>query len=373
MLRAEPCRVEIGDLESLDALLANTPNMPAVFAVHAKSGTPYIARTGQLQRRLKRLLSSREKASRMLYLRELATVVEYWLCNSRLESDLTLYEVAREHLPDSYTRYIRLRYPSYVKLIQSNEFPRTVVTSRLTNAGLFYGPFRTRAAAEQFDHGMLGLFQLRRCEEDLAPHPDHPGCMYGEMNMCLRPCQQAVTIQEYASESARVAEFLSTGGKHLLSTAEAARDRLSTEMQFEEAARQHKRIEQIAAVLKQRDDLATDLDRLNGIAVTPLRAGAVTLWFFERGAWNSRLDLDVQPHAADPVPLDRRLKDTFQSLPQIETGVRERQEHIALLARWYYSSWRDGEWLAFDSRDKIPYRKLVHAVSRMANAPVNAL
>jgi hypothetical protein len=46
--------------------------------------------------------------------------------------------------------------------------------------------------------------------------------------------------------------------------------------------------------------------------------------------------------------------------------ARERQEYLALLARWYYSSWRDGEWLSFESWDEIPYRKLVHAISRVA-------
>ena len=46
--------------------------------------------------------------------------------------------------------------------------------------------------------------------------------------------------------------------------------------------------------------------------------------------------------------------------------MRDRQEYLALLARWYYSSWRDGEWLAIESFENLPYRKLVHAVSRVA-------
>jgi excinuclease ABC subunit C len=45
--------------------------------------------------------------------------------------------------------------------------------------------------------------------------------------------------------------------------------------------------------------------------------------------------------------------------------VKERQEHLALLARWYYSSWREGEWIALDSTEP-PYRKLVNAVHRVA-------
>jgi excinuclease ABC subunit C len=41
-------------------------------------------------------------------------------------------------------------------------------------------------------------------------------------------------------------------------------------------------------------------------------------------------------------------------------------EHLSILLRWYGSSWRDGEWIAFDSLDKLPYRKLVNAIGRVA-------
>jgi len=46
--------------------------------------------------------------------------------------------------------------------------------------------------------------------------------------------------------------------------------------------------------------------------------------------------------------------------------MRERQEYLALLARWFYSSWRDGEWIFCDSFVAVPYRKLVNAISRVA-------
>jgi hypothetical protein len=46
--------------------------------------------------------------------------------------------------------------------------------------------------------------------------------------------------------------------------------------------------------------------------------------------------------------------------------VRERQEHVALLARWYYSSWRDGQWIAFPDFAGIPYRRVVRAISVVA-------
>ena len=68
---------------------------------------------------------------------------------------------------------------------------------------------------------------MRRCQENLEPSPQHPGCIYGEMNMCLRPCQQVVSREEYMSEVQRVEEFLTGDGAALISVASAARDRLS--------------------------------------------------------------------------------------------------------------------------------------------------
>jgi hypothetical protein len=49
--------------------------------------------------------------------------------------------------------------------------------------------------------------------------------------------------------------------------------------------------------------------------------------------------------------------------------VRERQEYLAILARWYYSTWREGEWIGFAGFDRIPYRKVVNAVSRVGRPP----
>ena len=90
-----------------------------------------------------------------------------------------------------------------------------MVTTRL-GRGLFYGPFASRAAAEHFNDDALDLFQVRRCEENLAARRrSHPGCIYGEMNRCLRPCQQAVTPEEYRGEVARLEQFLRTDGASL--------------------------------------------------------------------------------------------------------------------------------------------------------------
>jgi excinuclease ABC subunit C len=364
--------LEVSDLALLDAALESLPEAPAVFLIWPREGQPYLSRTARLRRRLRRLLKERQTPSRLLNLRHTATRVEYQLTASGLESSVVYYETARRHFPETYLELIRLRMPTYVKIVLGNEFPRSQLTTHLARtaglkAPLFFGPFRSRASAEKFESQFLDLFQMRRCQDDLVPSPAHPGCIYGEMAMCLRPCQQAVGPSEYAHEVERASDFLRSAGRSLVNSIARSRDRLSEEMNFEEAARQHKRWERVQEVLKLRDELAADLERLDGVAITRSEdAGAVELWFVRGGYWQTPQRFRFEAREGRPVSMDLQLRSVFAAVEAGKLTVRERQEYLALLARWYYSSWRDGEWLNFESWDEIPYRKLVHAISRVA-------
>jgi excinuclease ABC subunit C len=363
MLVPAPAIIE---LDGIDETIAALPNSDAVFLAWAGNQSAYLAKTSMLRRRLLRILKPDAGAARRsLNLREVVTRVEYWLTASRFESMLLHYALAREHFPEDYLRLVKLRMPAYVKLVLGNEFPRTQVTTRLTGGpSLYYGPFRTRAAAELFENQFLDLFQIRRCQENLEPGPEHPGCIYGEMNMCLRPCQQIVGAEEYQSEVNRVREFLSGNGASLIGITTAARDRLSAEMNFEEAARQHKRIERITEVLTLRDDLVGDIERLHGVAVARATSPeSVLLWFFSQGTWQLPVHFPLTSH----VSLDQRLRELVASLQPVSAPLSEKQEHLAILARWHYSTWSDGEWIGFRSLEDAPYRKLVRAISRARN------
>jgi len=274
------------------------------------------------------------------------------------------YELEKKLFPADYPRLVRLARPAYVRVTLANVFPRTQVTTRLSARGVHFGPFRTRADAEAFECGMLDLFQIRRCQDDLEPRPDHPGCIYGEMSMCLRPCQTLVSIDEYAAEVKRVVEFLNTRGASLLSSTGAARDRLSEEMNFEEAARQHRAYERIGGVVALRGELVNEVDRLYGVAVLPaLEPRTVRLQFLWKGAW-----LSAQLFELDRVSgsLDHRLREMVEGLQPGPVTLLDRQEHLALLTRWFYSSRREGEWVGFDDPSVAPWRRLVRAISRVA-------
>ena len=360
--------LEAGDLAQFDAALEEVPNNPGVFVVFVREGAPYLARTGLLRRRLLRLLKERDKPSRLLNLRQSVSRVEYWLTGSRLDSSMRMYDLARTHFPGEYLDYLHLRSPPYLKILAGNEFPRCQVTTQLSGSrSVYYGPFRSRASAEYFENEFLDLFQLRRCQEDLAPSPSHPGCIYGEMGKCLRPCQEAVSREEYAGEVQRVIDFLRTGGASMLDNVIASRDSLSAAMEFEQAARQHKRAEKIEEMMRARDPMARDLEQLHAIAVAPsYRTGAADIGFVRGGHWYGLYELTFELGEGKPVPLDRRLREIIEAQEWPPSGVRERQERLAVLARWFYSGWCDGELFLFDDWARVPFRKVVNAISRAA-------
>lgn len=353
--------------------MSTIPASRGIYSLATAGNPSHISWSINLKRRLNRLLvPSYTASSGILHpFAEKVTSVSYWPVSSRLETSLILYELTRTAFPDSYLRRLHLRMPWFVGLTQRDGFARLEVANRLgrQNAPRF-GPFRTRESAQLYEEHLLGLHQLRRCTEKLFPAPDHPGCIYGEMNQCLRPCQCAVSPEEYASESKRVADFLASAGKSALQPLAATRDRASVELDFEQAAQAHKRIEKVQAAIAARDNVVASIDEFNGVALTAAaEPDSVKLWPVKAGYWQPPLHLFLQ---SETRSLDSLLREQMQAAMEAPASSGNRLEHLALFSRWYYSSWCDGQWFPFATVAQLNYRRLVKAISDLLKPPVKS-
>ena len=116
-------------------------------------------------------------------------------------------------------------------------------------------------------------------------------------------------------------------------------------------------------LLTLRGELVRNLDLLSGVIVTPsLQLETVNLQFVWQGAWLAPIPFAVGQMGSS---LDQRLREIVDGIQSPRLPLQERQEHMALLARWYYSSWREEEWIAIDDPARVPYRKIVRAVSKV--------
>ena len=342
-----------------------------IYVLHPESGTPHLASSHNLRRRMTRLFLSGRESGSMARVREAVVAVDCWLTASRLESALLMHALARQYYPEDYLFRLKLRIPWFVALTLQDAFPRLNVSNRVPRKEtMLLGPFPSKTAAQLYEQQVAGLFQLRRCTETLVPSPDHPGCVYGEMNQCMRPCQCAVTRDEYATEAQRVSEFLVTNGRAAMGVMTSARDRAAEQTDFEQAAHIHKQVEKMKAAAAARDEVIRNVYHLNGVALTRgMHSHDFRLWPMLRGHWQDGLRLEIQPDDARAKSLDQTLRELLTTGIRTPSEQSRRAEDLAIFARWYYSSWRDGAWFPFGSIEDLNYRKLVKEISNMVKSP----
>jgi excinuclease ABC subunit C len=391
-----------------DEFFAALPARAGIFLIelHAEGAQPYLARTADIRRAAERLLRAPALATRRLHLREVAARIQFRVTGSKLEQALVLYQHAQQRFPRRYRDLLRLRTPPLLKVNLRNPYPRGYVTRRIaSDSCAYFGPFPSRKAAELFAQAFLDLFKTRRCQIKIRRDPSFPGCIYSEMKMCLAPCFAGCTKEEYDMEVGRVLATLASGGTALTEDLESEREAASEALDFERAGALHKKIEKVETVLRGLPELVRSLDDLNAVilqraaeenavAVFAVRAGIIADPFLlQFGVTSNKprsLEEILRGHLEpemNTVPADSETERGTPSEAINSTGAssnpeqyRERYglraapedlgEHLALLARWYYSHPREGE-ILFATPD-WPYRRIVRACSRVLNPQTSA-
>jgi excinuclease UvrABC nuclease subunit len=399
------------------AALAQLPTASAVFALYGAEAhaEPYIGRTPNLRGRLERLLQPSEKHPRRLQLAGLVRQIRWRLTGSEFEGLLLQFELLQNEYGTKCLERMHLGAPSFVRFLGGNAYPRITVTNRPSQreAAWSYGPFPSRAAAERFADEALKLFLLRRCTEELAPRPDHPGCVYSEMKMCLAPCYQGCTDERYAQEAVAVERFLATRGESSLVQLRTERDTASANLEFEAAAAVHAQVQRVESVRSLAAELVRPLADLRAVILQASAVpGEVAVFLYE----NERLSgpqgfstqgmriqneasgstsLFAHPMAIEAIPEEQGLGTRDEGLgsgadvpTKLARGLLEarmevalaalatpaaisptlRQGHLALLKRWYYrpEARRAGEIFFPDAEGRWPVKALLRGVGRVA-------
>jgi excinuclease ABC subunit C len=354
-------------------LWATVPAAPAVFLLRVDDpqSEAYVSKTANLRRRLQRLLGAPAEHSKKLNLRDRVRWIEYSPTGSDFESGFLLYRLLRSTFPKTYSHRVRLRFAPLVKLHLENEFPRASITTRLgrlSGRNIYYGPFPSRTVAEKFASDSLDFFKMRRCVDDLHPDPQFPGCIYSEMKMCLAPCFKGCSDEEYRAEVGRVQAYFDTGGDSLLREISAQRDAASANLEFENAATLHARLDKLKPTLTQLAEIVHRVDRLAGVMVQRSASPeSVNFFRIDAGRISGPVTFAIQSaEHTKSQSMESRVQEALASFPATTPSVTlETMEHLALLKRWYYRSSRVGEIFFVDEKGTLPMRRLVRGISRV--------
>ena len=369
-----------------EEFFASVPPRAAVVLIEPRAGLagarPLLLRTADLRRRLRLLLREPQPNAKRLNLREYAAGIRFRVTGSRFEQALVHWQQARALWPGKYRERLRL-YPSpFIKLNLANPYPRAYITRRLGAAGLYLGPFVSRRAAESFLESWLDLFRIRRCQIKIRRDPNFPGCIYSEMKMCLAPCFGGCTVADYAEEVSRAAAFLRSGGNSLADALAGERESASVELNFEQASALHKRLEKVQELQRSLPDVVGPIEQLHAVVVVRAEAeSAIALFSVRGGEIADPIILEFADLTAQPRSVEQRLREFLE--PAVAVGEvsqerlasggftsRDLEDHIALLARWFYANPREGEIFFQETRPAgWPYRRILRACRRLLAPP----
>lgn len=358
------------------------PTKPAVCLIssHNEAAESYLIRTADLRRRLQRLLGPTDPTSKRLNLRGFARQIRYRETGSAFEQALTYYQNAKQIFPKRYRELMHLRPAPVLKVNLRNAYPRCFVTRRIVvneqgepSSGVYYGPFASRRLAEAFAEKMLDFFKVRRCQIKIHRDPSFPGCLYSEMKMCLAPCFAGCTKEEYDAEVNRLVQFLDTNSLSLHDALAHEREAASEQLDFEKAAAIHKKLEKLDDVLRGKTDLSRRIQDLDAV-VLQRAVDSQTIAFF--GVHGGRLAAPFFLRFGEtgkPTSAEETIRDYLDggvlagsgADPNVRQSATELGEHLGVLARWFFSSPREGE-IFFRDKD-WPYRRILRACSRLLN------
>jgi excinuclease ABC subunit C len=288
-----------------------------------------------------------------------------------------------------------------LKVSLSNAYPRCYATRRISSNGFHFGPFASRREADTFASGFLDLFKIRRCQIKIRRDPSYPGCIYSEMKMCLAPCFAGCSKEEYDSEVGRVVSFLATGGGSLTAELEREREAASDTLDFERAAAVHRRIEKAAEALRSLPGLARRIEDLNAAVLQrAAEENTVAVFVVRAGRIDEPRMLRFGELASEPRSVEQILRDWLEGAAAAapppseksaasQQSLRELEDQLSLLARWYHKKPRLGEIFFREAtarsssavaqdeasarrNSEWPYRRILRACSRLLAPPTDA-
>ena len=334
------------------------PAAPGVYEFQADGGTAlYVGKSVNLRRRVRGwFYSGGPKDDRLSEMLALARRVEVARTGSDLEARLVEAERIVTGRP-RYNRALKNRARGwYLEIDRADPFPRprTVRAPRKPRAR-YFGPYAGRRLPDEVARLLVRIFGLRSCSGRVVPDRAGSPCLAHGIGLCPAPCIGAERLDAYRERIWRAERLLADPayGRELRAKWTRQRDRASARLEFEEAARLQRRLDDLDELESRRGTLDRALaDRSWMIALPHARPGRALLFAMVRGrvlprrvvAWQ---DPDGRRRAADAVYRARlaelRLPQTFEPAEMVASLI---------VTGWLLEGAPEGHAVKLDGRDE---------------------
>jgi len=211
------------------------PNLPGCYLLKDAQGTVlYVGVSQNLKKRVKSYFTKSEQRNYVRNAVAITTTVSTVVCTTATEARVRELRLIAQHRPPA-NKVARNPEKIWWIYFNSDAVPRLIVSKNppdLDQSAL--GPFNKKAIAIELQDFMNNHFRLRTCIDKLKNRPNHPGCIRGEMNHCLLPCQ-AAEIDEYLDLVKQVEQIMHGNTADIDQAIKDKLQQLSASERFEDA------------------------------------------------------------------------------------------------------------------------------------------
>lgn len=220
------------------ASLASYPLSPGVYLMKdAKDRVLYIGKAKLIRNRLRQYFSGQDTRPQIPYLLPQIAAIDTIIVSSEKEALILENTLIKRHQP-KYNTLLR-DDKTYISLIinTKSKWPMLKIgrtKGKLKPGEVAFGPYPNSYAAKQTLELLQRLFPLRQCSDRELATRLRP-CLLHQMKLCLGPCCDLVTQEEYARHVDRSIQFLKGRDTGILKDLNSQMQQASDELEFERA------------------------------------------------------------------------------------------------------------------------------------------
>lgn len=224
------------------------PLQPGVYIMKNKNKKIiYIGKAKKLKNRVSSYFGSHSNHSlKVIRMVENVDDFDYILVDTEFEALVLECSLIKQHMPKYNILLKDDKGYNYIK-ITKGEFPRISECKKIDDDDATYiGPYISNFSVKQAVEETLKIFKLPRCNKQFPrDYGKSRPCLNGFMGLCSAPCAARITKEEYVNNVNDAVAFLKGGSQKTVKELTEEMNRLSENLQFEEAAKLRDRIKSI--------------------------------------------------------------------------------------------------------------------------------
>lgn len=224
------------------------PLQPGVYIMKNKDKKIiYIGKAKKLKNRVSSYFGSHSNHSlKVIRMVENVDDFDYILVDTEFEALVLECSLIKQHMPKYNILLKDDKGYNYIK-ITKGEFPKITECKRMDDDDAVYiGPYISNFSVKQAVEETLKIFKLPRCNKQFPrDYGKSRPCLNGFMGICSAPCAARITKEEYVNNVNDAVAFLKGGSQKAVKELTEEMNRLSENLEFEEAAKLRDRIKSI--------------------------------------------------------------------------------------------------------------------------------